>query len=61
MADDKSVEISWTKETLEKFQTAWKEADKAEQESFTFEGNEYLVSYGRYLIEYLEYVFGEAA
>lgn len=61
MADDKSVEISWTKEKLEEFQTAWKNADKDEQESFIFEDNTYLVSYGRYLIEYLEYVFGEAA
>ena len=61
MADDKSVEISWTAEKLEKFQIAWKTADKAEQKSFIFEGNEFRVDYGRYLIEYLEYVFGEAA
>ena len=61
MADDKSVEISWTREKLDKFQNAWKTAELAEKESFTFDGNEYLVTYGRYLIEYLEYVLGEAA
>ena len=61
MANDRDVEISWTQEKLEKFKLAWAEADKAEQESFDFEENEYLVSYGRYLIEYLEYVLGEAA
>ena len=61
MADDKAVSISWTAEKLEKFQVAWKVANEAELESFTFEGNEYRVDYGRYLIEYLEYVLGEAA
>lgn len=61
MADDKSVQISWTAEKLEKFKVAWKAHDDEEAESFVFEGNEYRVDYGRYLIEYLEYVLGEAA
>lgn len=61
MADDKSKTITWTKEKLDKFRAAWTAADKAEVESFEFEGNEVLVTYGRYLIEYLDYVLGEAA
>lgn len=61
MADDTGTTVSWTPAKLEKFKVAWKAADDAEKESFTFDGNEYLVTYGRYLIEYLEYVLGEAA
>ena len=61
MSNDTGKQVSWTPESLEKFKVAWNDADDAEKESFTFDGNEYLVSYGRYLIEYLEYVFGEAA
>lgn len=61
MADDKGTTVSWTSDSLKKFKAAWKAADDAEKESFTFDGNEYLVTYGRYLIEYLDYVFGEAA
>jgi hypothetical protein len=61
MADDNQTEIAWTKEKLEKFKAAWQKAHDAEEESFTFEDREVLVTYGRYLIEYLEYVFGEAA
>ena len=62
MSDDSSKTISWTKEKAEQFKTAWKKADDAAEKSFTFEDNEYLVTYGRYLIEYLEYLFsGEAA
>ena len=61
MADKTDKEVSWTPESLKEFKTAWEAADDLELESFTFDGNEYLVTYGRYLIEYLEYVFGEAA
>lgn len=61
MADDKAVQVSWTSAKLKKFKAEWKAANDAEKESFTFDGNEYLVTYGRYLIEYLDYVLGEAA
>ena len=61
MADDTDKQVSWTPESLKEFKTCWKAADDLELESFTFDGNEYLVTYGRYLIEYLDYVFGEAA
>ena len=61
MSDDNEKTVSWTKEKAEKFKAAWKKADDAGILDFTFEGNEYLVTYGRYLIEYLDYVFGEEA
>ena len=61
MANDTGTTVSWTPAKLEKFKAAWKAADDAEQESFTFEDHEVLVTYGRYLIEYLDYVLGEAA
>ena len=61
MADDKDTTITWNADKLEKLKAAWKKADDNEQESFMFEGHEILVTYGRYLIEYLEYVLGEAA
>ncbi len=61
MANDESKTVSWTAEKRDKFKAAWKAADDAEKESFTFDENEYLVTYGRYLVEYLDNVFGEAA
>lgn len=61
MADDTDKQVSWTPENLKEFKTAWESANELELESFTWDGNEYLVTYGRYLIEYLDYVFGEAA
>lgn len=61
MADDNNVTVAWTKEKRGEFRAAWTAADKEEQESFTFEGNKFLVTYGRYLLEYLDYVFGEEA
>lgn len=59
MADDKDTTVSWDREKFNQFKTAWDAADKDEKESFTFQGNEYLVSYGRYLLEYLDHIFGE--
>ena len=38
MADDTGTTISWTKEKLDKFRAAWTAAEKAEVESFEFEG-----------------------
>jgi len=61
MANDESTAVSWTAEKRDKFKVAWQAASDAEKESFTFEGHEFMVTYGRYLIEYLDYVLGEAA
>ena len=61
MSDDKQTMVTWTKEKAEEFKVAWKAHEIEEAESFVFEGNEYLVTYGRYLIEYLDYLFDEEA
>lgn len=47
--------ISWTPEKLQKFKAAY---DAAGGDTFTFEGNEFVKSYAKYLIEYLEGQFG---
>ena len=41
---------------LEKLKGAYRKALAAKEEMFTFEGDEYLVTYAKYLIEYLENV-----
>ena len=51
--------LSWTKETFLKFKKDYEIALKENHESFFFEGNEFLVSYAKYLIEYLEPQFKE--
>jgi len=61
MADDKTTEVSFTPAKRDSLRKAYDKAQKDEAESFTWEGNEYLVTYARYLLEYLDQVFGEAA
>lgn len=61
MADDKGKQVSFTPEKRDELQKAYDKAQKDEAESFTLDGNEYLVTYARYLLEYLDQVFGEAA
>jgi len=39
---------------LKEFKKAYEFAAKNEQEVFTFENHEFLVTYAKYLIEYLE-------
>lgn len=39
---------------LKRFKKAFKQAQVNQKEQFTFDGNEYLVSYAKYLIEYLD-------
>jgi hypothetical protein len=43
--------ITWTRPMLERFKTAY---DAATGDTFVFDGNEFVVAYARYLIEYLE-------
>ena len=52
-------QLSWTKEAFLKFKKAYELALNQKNESFFFEGNEFLVSYAKYLIEYLEPQFKE--
>lgn len=46
--------ISWDKPMLARFETAYAEAVKHKVEVFTFEGNEFVPGYAKYLIEYLK-------
>lgn len=52
-------QLSLTKETFLKFKKAYELALKENHETFFFEGNLFLVSYAKYLIEYLEPQFKE--
>jgi hypothetical protein len=47
--------MTWTPEKLKRLKKALKDRDR--NEVIVFEGYEILVSYGRYLVEYLEGVF----
>lgn len=46
--------VQFTPEKLEQLKNAYRTAINKKADSFTFEGNEYLVSYAKYLIEYLD-------
>lgn len=51
--------ITFTPELLEKLKREYKKAISKNIDTFLFEGNELLVSYTKYLIEYLETVFNK--
>jgi hypothetical protein len=55
MADDRPI-IEWTPAKLKRLIKA---VEAAEGDTFVFEGHEYLKSYAKYLIEYLQMEFGE--
>lgn len=46
--------ISFDRQTLDQLKEAYDRAVKAGHETFVFKGNVMLVSYAKYLIEYLE-------
>lgn len=46
--------MNWDKPTLERFINARDNATKLGHEVFVFQGEEYLVSFAKYLINYLE-------
>jgi hypothetical protein len=47
-------QLSFTKEQFATFKKRYKIALKLKDDSFWFEGNEFLTSYAKYLIEYIE-------
>lgn len=49
--------IEFDKEKLKRLKHVYEKAIELQQDSFWFEGNEYLTSYAKYLIEYLETKF----
>jgi hypothetical protein len=46
--------ITWTPELFNKFKRHYNNAARNQAVSFNFEGQEFLVSYAKYLIEFLE-------
>lgn len=46
--------VKFDRPMLERLKKAKQEAEQAGQQQFTFEGNDYLVAYAKYLIEYLD-------
>lgn len=46
--------VQFTKADFESFKLMYEASVKKKLESFSFAGNEYLTSYAKYLIEYLE-------
>lgn len=53
-------EINWTPEMLRKFKIAYKQAlaKVGRNGTFMFDGNEFVVAYAGYLIQYLDSQFG---
>lgn len=46
--------VLWDRQKLKAFKKAFADAADMDELDFIFEGNLYLVTYARYLIEYLE-------
>jgi hypothetical protein len=51
--------INWTPDKLAALKRAQAHAIETKQDQFKFEGHDMLVSYAKYLIEYLETQFGK--
>lgn len=56
MAEEQKV-IEWTRPMLARFRKAYSVAVEAGADTFTFDGNVFVVGYARYLIQYLETQF----
>lgn len=55
--DDKGHMVSFTAEQFMQFKLAYSRAVVQQRDSFVFEGNVYLVTYAKYVIEYLKKQF----
>lgn len=51
------VEIIWTPEMLERFIRSYRSAVADNLDTFTFDGNEFVREYAKYLIKYLDMTF----
>lgn len=51
--------VNFDKQKLAKLKSQYNKAIKDGKESFIFDSNELLVSYAKYLIEYLETIFNK--
>ncbi len=45
--------ITWTKPMLARFRRRYAEAAAKQEDTFVFEGNQFVTNYAKYLIEYL--------
>lgn len=55
---DKQKTIVWTKPMLERLRKAYQKAVADKADTFVFDGNEFVVDYAKYLIQYLDSQFG---
>jgi hypothetical protein len=51
---EKVAQISWDQKKFKRFKKAHSKAEKAGEDSFEFDGNEFYTRYAMYLIQYLE-------
>jgi hypothetical protein len=49
--------VTYTEESIASLKKRYDEAVENDEKTFIFEGNEYLLDYAKYMIEYLEGVF----
>jgi hypothetical protein len=54
-----SETINWDRAMLARFIVAYLDAVSKDQEVFTFDGHDFLVSYAKYLLEYLQSQLGQ--
>lgn len=48
------ISITWTRELRDKFAVAYEEAVAQRKDVFTFDGHEFVTSYAKYLLQYLD-------
>lgn len=46
--------ITWTADKLKRLKGAYQQAVEATDDEFSFDGNQFVTNYAKYLIEYLE-------
>ncbi len=59
LAAQHMTKIKWTRPMLERFKKEYQLQHDLNHKQFTFDGNQFLVGYAKYLIEYLEEVLGK--
>lgn len=60
MNSTKPTMVNWDRPMLDRFKMEYEKVRGGSDEVFQFEGNEYVVGYAKYLIEYLEQKLKEA-
>ena len=53
--------INWNRARLSRFREAYKAALDSKQETFVFEGHDFVIGYAKYLIEFLDDEFKTGA